>query len=216
MDKRLLGPRARRPTGSPLLVDGIPSAPAGRGRRRVDGAARWRRRSTARAAARPRGVRRSLVGAITGLVDGYRIFAPDLPGLGRSELRGGPFGPTATTEWLDGLIAATFTARPIVVGFSAGAGIAVRYVLWGADGPAGWSWSAPLARSARLTLSLRAALIRFARNPSRRPADRVARHLLFDAELAMVGAEAATRPLEDYYRTFMSPGLHGGQPRLAG
>ena len=43
------------------------------------------------------GFAESLGEEIAGLVDGYRIVAPDLPGLGRSELRGGQFGPAGTT-----------------------------------------------------------------------------------------------------------------------
>ena len=88
------------------------------------------------------GFAESLGEVIAGLVDGYRILAPDLPGLGRSELRGGQLGPAGTTEWLDRLIAATCATPPILVGFSAGAGIAVRYVLTAGVRSAGSSWSA--------------------------------------------------------------------------
>ena len=145
------------------------------------------------------GFAESLGEVIAGLVDGYRIIAPDLPGLGRSELRGGQLGPSGTTEWLDRLTAVTCTAPPIFVGFSAGAGVAVRYAQSGAGqivrvvliSPA-WVWSL------RMSLSLRAALVRFGRNPSRASADRVARHLLFDVDQTRTQIGSRYTAIEDY------------------
>ncbi len=183
-----------RPTGQPpsaadrlaaRLVEGFPvAARLDRDRRRLDVADRRRRRAHLSSCCTDTVGSPSRFGeVIAGLVDGYRIIAPDLPGLGRSELRGGQLGPSGTTEWLDRLIAVTCTAPPILVGFSAGAGVAVRYALSGAGQivrvvlvSPGW------VGSLRMSLSLRAALVRFGRNPSRASADRVARHLLFDVD----------------------------------
>jgi pimeloyl-ACP methyl ester carboxylesterase len=145
------------------------------------------------------GFAESLGEVIAGLVDRYRIVAPDLPGLGRSELRGGLLGPAATAQWLRQLIGLTCTKSPIVVGFSAGAAIAVRYLL--ADGHQvrrGILVSPRWLGSGRMPLSLRAALVRFARNPSRTSADRVARHLLFDAASTQARLGSRFVALEDY------------------
>jgi pimeloyl-ACP methyl ester carboxylesterase len=145
------------------------------------------------------GFAESLGEVIAGLVDGYRIIAPDLPGLGRSELRGGQLGPAATTEWLVQLIGLTCTTSPIVVGFSAGAGIAVRYLLAGGHQVRRGVLVSPCwVGSGRLTLSLRAGLLRFARNPSRTSADRVARHLLFDAASTQARLGSRFTAIQDY------------------
>jgi pimeloyl-ACP methyl ester carboxylesterase len=141
----------------------------------------------------------SVGGVIAGLVDGYRILAPDLPGLGRSEPRGGQLGPDGTTEWLDRLIAATCTTPPTLVGFSAGAGVAVRYALSGSGPVRRIVLVSPCWLGAiRTSLSRRRALIRFGRRPSRASADRVARHLLFDVDRARGRLETSFSTIEDY------------------
>ena len=141
----------------------------------------------------------SFGGVIAGLVDGHRILAPDLPGLGRSELHGGQLGPAATTEWLDRLIAATCTTPPIIVGFSAGGGVAVRYVLAGMRPTRRVVLVSPCwLKSVRRTLSLRAALSRFERNPSRASAERLSRHLLFDATQVRVRRGSHYAAIEEY------------------
>ena len=144
------------------------------------------------------GFAESLVEVIAGLVDGFRILAPDLPGFGRSELRGGQLGPAGTTEWLDRLIAATCTTSPTIVGFSAGAGIAVRLVLTGERQVRQVVLVSPVWSGSHLTLSLRAALVRFGRNPDRTSADRVARHLLVDADRARAQLGGRATAVEDY------------------
>ena len=136
---------------------------------------------------------------IAGLVDGYRILAPDLPGFGRSEQRGGQLGPDGTTEWLDRLIAATCATAPILIGFSAGAGIAVRFVLTGGRQVRQLVLVSPVwLGSSRVTLSLRAALVRFGHKPSRASADRVAQHVLFDADQAHRRLGSRYTAIEDY------------------
>jgi pimeloyl-ACP methyl ester carboxylesterase len=145
------------------------------------------------------GFAESLVEVIAALADGYRIVAPDLPGLGRSELRGGQLGPAGTTEWLDRMIAATCTMPPVLVGFSAGAGVAVRYVLTGLGRLRRVVLVSPGWRgSVRLGIPLRIALARFRHTPSRASADRVARHLLFDAERTNARFGSRFTALEDY------------------
>ena len=75
------------------------------------------------------GFAESLAETIAELVDRYRVIAPDLPGLGRSELHRGQLGPSGLVDWLGRMIAATCTTPPILVGFSAGAGLALRHTL---------------------------------------------------------------------------------------
>jgi pimeloyl-ACP methyl ester carboxylesterase len=145
------------------------------------------------------GFAESLADVISVLLDRYQVIAPDLPGLGRSELRGGQLGPAGTTQWLGQLIAATCTTPPILVGFSAGAGIAVRYALKGtAAAPQLVLVSPGWAGSFRLSLSVRTALIRFRRHPSRATAARVAGHVLFDADHAPARLGHRFTAIEDY------------------
>jgi pimeloyl-ACP methyl ester carboxylesterase len=136
---------------------------------------------------------------IAGLVDGYRIIAPDLPGLGRSELRGGQLGPDATTAWLERLISTTCASAPILVGVSAGAGVAVRLALAGRRRLSHIVLVSPCwLGSVRRTLSLRAALARFERTPDRASAHRVAGHLLFDIDEAPGRHGSRYAVIEDY------------------
>jgi pimeloyl-ACP methyl ester carboxylesterase len=64
---------------------------------------------------------------IPGLVTGWRVIAPDLPGHGASE----PFAPALDVErvmgWLDDLIECTCAAPPVLVGHAIGGAIAARY-----------------------------------------------------------------------------------------
>jgi pimeloyl-ACP methyl ester carboxylesterase len=145
------------------------------------------------------GFAESFAEVIAGLVDRYRMIAPDLPGLGRSELRGGQLGPDATTAWLDGLITATCATPPTLVGFSAGAGVAVRYVLAGNLQVRHLVLVSPCWRgSARRTLSLRAALASFGRRPSRSSAERVSRYLLLDRDDLRDRLGSRYTAIEDY------------------
>jgi pimeloyl-ACP methyl ester carboxylesterase len=145
------------------------------------------------------GFAESFVDVISALRDRYQVVVPDLPGLGRSELRGGQLGPAGTTKWLGQLIAAACTTPPILVGFSAGAGIAVRYALNGTAAAARLVLVSPgWAGSFRLSLSVRTALGRFRRHPSRATAARVARHVLFDADHAPERLGHRFTAIEDY------------------
>jgi pimeloyl-ACP methyl ester carboxylesterase len=63
------------------------------------------------------------------LVDRYRVIVPDLPGLGRSEVRGGTLDAAHVIAWLGELIAKTCDQPPILFGASLGGSIAARFAI---------------------------------------------------------------------------------------
>jgi pimeloyl-ACP methyl ester carboxylesterase len=69
---------------------------------------------------------------ITELVATYRVVAPDLPGHGESGASD-DIDVARLLSWLDGVIAATCSASPIVVGRTLGGAIAARYCAEHAD-----------------------------------------------------------------------------------
>ena len=54
------------------------------------------------------------------LAEGHRVLAPDLPGLGESQLTGGELDATRVVAWLGELIEQTCDEPPTVVGHSLG------------------------------------------------------------------------------------------------
>jgi pimeloyl-ACP methyl ester carboxylesterase len=60
------------------------------------------------------------------VIDRYRVIVPDLPGMGRSEVRSGTLDGPRVTEWLAELVAKTCDQPPIVLGASMGGSIALR------------------------------------------------------------------------------------------
>jgi pimeloyl-ACP methyl ester carboxylesterase len=97
---------------------------------------------------------------IPDLVRTYRVVAPDLPGLGASELPDGPPAADRVLAWLDELIERTCPAPPAMVGASLGASIAARFAI------------AHPGRTSRLVLATAGGLARF------RPAPGVALALI--------------------------------------
>jgi pimeloyl-ACP methyl ester carboxylesterase len=63
------------------------------------------------------------------LVTTHRVIAPDLPGLGASELSGGPPDADAVLMWLDELIEQTCAVPPVLVGKGPGGALAARFVI---------------------------------------------------------------------------------------
>ncbi len=63
---------------------------------------------------------------IPDLVTTHRVIAPDLPGLGASEMDGPP-DPDTVLAWLGELIDQTCATPPVVVGISLGGAIAARF-----------------------------------------------------------------------------------------
>jgi pimeloyl-ACP methyl ester carboxylesterase len=138
-------------------------------------------------------------GLIANLVGTYRVIAPDLPGLGRSEVRGGTLDRAGTVKWLGELIAKTCDQPPIVLGVSMGGSIAARFAaergkeiskLILVD-------SGSLGRF-RPPPSLLFALIRFIRNPNRAGAERMQRQIFFDVDRVRMQMGDRLTALLDY------------------
>lgn len=55
-------------------------------------------------------------GIIPHLVGNHRVIAPDLPGLGQSEVKAGPPGADTVLKWLGELIEQTCATPPVLVG----------------------------------------------------------------------------------------------------
>ena len=66
---------------------------------------------------------------IPGLVATHRVIAPDLPGLGASEMSNGAPSATAVLTWLDELIAQTCALPPVLVGKGPGGALAARFAI---------------------------------------------------------------------------------------
>jgi pimeloyl-ACP methyl ester carboxylesterase len=66
---------------------------------------------------------------IADLVTTHRVVAPDLPGLGASEVPDGPPDAARVLAWPDALIQRTCPAPPALVGASLGASIAARFAI---------------------------------------------------------------------------------------
>ena len=61
------------------------------------------------------------------LVATHRVIAPDLPGLGASEVGGGPLDADRVLVWLGELIESTCPSPPALVGYALGGAIAARF-----------------------------------------------------------------------------------------
>jgi pimeloyl-ACP methyl ester carboxylesterase len=70
---------------------------------------------------------------IPDLVTTHRVIAPDLPGLGASELLDGPPDASAVVMWLDQLIEQTCAVPPVLVGKGVGGALAARFAIDHAD-----------------------------------------------------------------------------------
>ena len=66
---------------------------------------------------------------IPDLMKTHRVIAADLPGLGASEVPGGPPDAARVLAWLDELIRRTCPSPPALVGASLGASIAARFAI---------------------------------------------------------------------------------------
>ncbi len=121
---------------------------------------------------------------VPGLATTHRVIAPDLPGLGASQVPDGPAGTDSVLAWLGELIDQTCPEPPRLVGFSLGGQIAARFaavhserlarlVLVDTPGLVG------RVRPAPGTLL---ALIRHQARPSERSTLRLFRHLMVDLD----------------------------------
>jgi pimeloyl-ACP methyl ester carboxylesterase len=133
------------------------------------------------------------------LVDRYRVVVPDLPGLGRSELRSGALDAARVVAWLGELIAKTCDQPPILFGASLGGSIAARFASAHPNEVSKLilmdSGSLGAFRPAPAVLF---ALLRFIKNPSVAAAERMQNVIFRDA--ARVRAQMGDRlaALRDY------------------
>jgi pimeloyl-ACP methyl ester carboxylesterase len=67
------------------------------------------------------------------LVTTHRVIAPDLPGLGASEVSDGPPDANAVLTWLDELIEQTCAIPPVLVGKGPGGALAARFAIEQSD-----------------------------------------------------------------------------------
>jgi len=121
---------------------------------------------------------------ISGLVSTHHVIAPDMPGLGASEMRDGlPTGDTVLA-WLGELIEQTCATPPALVGISLGGQVATRFAadhseqivrLVIVDTPG-------LVGRVRPSPGALLALIRHGARPSERSALRLLRYATFDLE----------------------------------
>jgi len=121
---------------------------------------------------------------ISDMVRTNHVIAPDLPGLGASEVPEGPPDADTVAAWLGELIDKTCATPPAVVGISLGGQVAARFaadhserlaqlVLVDTPGLVG-----PVRPAPRVLL----ALIRHSARPSERSALRLLRYVAFDLE----------------------------------
>lgn len=144
------------------------------------------------------------VGAFMGgmaaqLVDRYRVVVPDLPGLGRSELRTGTLDAARVVAWLGELIAKSCDQPPILFGASLGGSIAARFAIAHPNEVSKLilmdSGSLGAFRPAPAVLL---ALIRFMKNPSVAGAERMQNVIFRDAERVRAQMGERLAALRDY------------------
>lgn len=115
------------------------------------------------------------------LVATHRVVIPDIPGLGRSEIRAGELSADLVVRWLDELIAKTCDQPPVLIGMSLGGSIAAAYAADHSDkiDRVVLVASGSLARF-RPALAMLPALLRFMRNPTPKSQERFARFTFHD------------------------------------
>lgn len=141
-----------------------------------------------------------IMGGLTAnLIGRHQVIAPDLPGLGRSEVRGATLDGPGTVKWLGELIAKTCDQPPIVLGVSMGGSIGARFAVERGNEISKLilADSGSLGRF-RPPPSLLFALIRFIRNPDRAGAERMQRQIFFDVDHVRSQMGDRLTALQDY------------------
>jgi pimeloyl-ACP methyl ester carboxylesterase len=117
------------------------------------------------------------------LVGSHHVVAPDLPGLGYSEVRAGTLDASAMVAWLGELIEQTCAEPPVLVGHSLGGSFAAHFAIEHGDRLRGIvlvdSGSLAPFRPAPGAL---AALVRYIRRPSAATYERFSRQVFFDPD----------------------------------
>jgi pimeloyl-ACP methyl ester carboxylesterase len=134
------------------------------------------------------------------LTGSHRVVAPDLPGLGHSEVRTGTLDPPAMVAWLGELIEQTCAEPPILVGHSLGGSFAAHFAIEHGDQLRGIvlvdSGSLGPFRPAPGAL---AALVRYIRRPSPVTYERFSRQVFFDLERVRAEGGERWEALEAYH-----------------
>jgi pimeloyl-ACP methyl ester carboxylesterase len=117
------------------------------------------------------------------LVGSHRVVAPDLPGLGHSEVRGGTLDAPAMVAWLGELIEQTCAEPPVLVGHSLGGSFAAHFAIEHGNQLRGivLADSGSLAPF-RPAPGAMAALVRYIRRPSATTYERFSRQVFFDPD----------------------------------
>jgi pimeloyl-ACP methyl ester carboxylesterase len=123
-------------------------------------------------------------GIIPHLVGNHQVIAPDLPGLGQSEVKAGSPGADTVLRWLGELIERTCTTPPELVGASLRGSIAARFAAHHGDRLAGLVLvdAGGLAGGVRPAPGVLFALLRHSIRPSQRTARRMLRQVTVDPE----------------------------------
>ena len=151
------------------------------------------------------------------LADGHHVVAPDLPGLGASEVPDGPPDAALVLRWLGALIERTCQAPPVLVGASLGGSIAARFAITHPDRLSRLVLvdSGSLARF-RPAPGLALAMIRFIARPDERSRDRVLRQVLVDPTRLRGRMGERWEAFQAYYLDLArTPSVRAG-PRTAG
>lgn len=115
------------------------------------------------------------------LAGSHRVVAPDLPGLGRSEVRAGTLDAPRVVAWLGDLISQTCAEPPTLVGISLGGTFAAHFAIEHGDRLRRMVLvdSGSLGRF-RPAAGVLVALVRYMRHPSAATYDRFFRQVFFD------------------------------------
>jgi pimeloyl-ACP methyl ester carboxylesterase len=153
---------------------------------------------------------------IPDLVVSHRVVAPDLPGLGRSEVRTGSLDAPGVLAWLGDLIAQTCAQPPTLVGISLGGSLAARFAIQHADRVRQIvlvdSGSLGLIRPAPGALF---ALIRYLRRPSPATNERLFRYVVADPERIRARMGDRWAAFQAYHIDRMSqPSVRGANRQL--
>jgi len=133
------------------------------------------------------------------LVDRYRVIVPDLPGLGRSELRSGTLDAAHVIAWLGELIAKTCDQPPILFGASLGGSIAARFAIAHPNEVSKLILMDSGSLGAfRPSPAVLLALIRFIKNPSIAGAERMQNVIFRDADRVRAQMGERLTALRDY------------------